>query len=767
MSAQPKKNKFTSRKMQKRRWIKGTLLGLLIGLGGALFGLSSLGHEFELNVGKTWLFHMRGTIPPPDNIVVIGINSQTSEELGLPGSPRDWPRAIHAKLIDNLVERGAAVIVFDIFFGHPKKAQDDIILARAINNARRVVLVEKLTGKQQPITDGQGRIRGKVWVEELLPPMPEFARAAKGLGPFPLPKIDAAVHDFYTFKDSAGDAVTMPAVALQIYQQAFYLEWLALIKQLQVPGSDQLPITLTELGNDDQIGKLMIRIRKLYVNHSNLAKKLDALIQSKYSDDSTLELKNQLQMLNHLYGGRPQRFINFYGAPGTIPTIPFQSIIKGNDPNVTKDVYDLRNKIVFVGFSDLYDPGQIDRFYSIFTNDDGIDLSGVEIAATACANLLTDKSLNSIGQLEKLLLFFLFGTVVTIALYMFPAIAGVPVSLGAGLFYVIAAQWSFNAHDLWLPITTPMLLQFPLALFLGLMGQYFLERHRGQRMRETLNYYVPDNVARELTENRLDPSAANKVVYSTCLATDMAGFSTLAEKMPPGELALVLNDYFDTLAKPLKKHYVDVTEFRADAIMCAWTATTPEIEVRKKAVMAALDAVDAISSFKQRHSQVNTNIRIGLEAGTVYVGHAGGGGHFVFSIVGDCANTASRVESLNKHLGTNLLATGAVVDGVENLLLRPLSSFQFVGKTEALPIVEIVSAHSNATQEQHLFCEQFAEALDLFHKGRWEQAQTGFNNFLKQYAADGPASYYLSWCERYINGKAYTEEPHVIRMESK
>lgn len=743
------------------------LLGVFIGVGGVLLALSPPGNSFELNVGKTWLFHLRGEIPPPANIVIIGINSQTSEQLDLPASPRDWPRDIHAKAIEKLVERGASVIVFDMFFGRPKKAEDDMALARAIDKAGRVVLVEKLTGKRQPITDSTGRIRGVVWVEELIPPMPAFARAARGLAPFPLPKIEAAVHDVYTFKVTAGNVATMPALAVQLYKQVLYPEWLALVKQLQPTGIEEFPTTISELGNDNSVGKLMIRIRKLYEKHPDLGEKLDAFLQDKYSNKNPSELKDQLSMLNNLYRGRPQRYINFYGAPGTIPTIPYQSLIKGNDPNLAKGALDFHNKIVFVGFSDLYDPGQPDRFYSIFTNDAGIDLSGVEIAATAFANLLTDRAITPVELPQRIGLIFLFGAVMAILLYMFPASAGVPVSLALAILYVFAAQWSFNNQQLWIPLATPMLVQLPLALFLGLMGQYLLERKRGQHIMATLSYYVPENIAMELTENRLNPGDANKVVYSTCFATDMAGFSTLAEKMPPGELALVLNDYFDTLAQPLKKHHVDVTEFRADAIMCAWTAVTPEIEVRKKAVMAALDAVEAIQQFKERHSQVNTNIRIGLEAGTVYVGHAGGGGHFVFSIVGDCANTASRVESLNKHLNTNLLATGAVVDEVENLLLRPLSSFQFVGKTEALPIVEIVSAYDSASKEQLLFCEQFSGALDLFHKGSWKQAQVAFSAFLERYSSDGPARYYLDWCERYISGSAQTDEPHVIRMQSK
>ncbi len=92
-----------------------------------------------------------------------------------------------------------------------------------------------------------------------------------------------------------------------------------------------------------------------------------------------------------LYEGGDQRYLNFYGPPGSIPNIPYNAVF--NDGSTT----DFNGKVVFIGLSDLYDPGQPDRFYTVFTNDDGVDLSGVEIAATAFANMLTDRSLRPAG----------------------------------------------------------------------------------------------------------------------------------------------------------------------------------------------------------------------------------------------------------------------------------------------------------------------------------------------------------------------------------
>ena len=278
------------------------------------------------------------------------------------------------------------------------------------------------------------------------------------------------------------------------------------------------------------------------------------------------------QALEGLYAGEANRFINFYGPPGTITTVPYHAVILGGDPNVSEEALDFTDKVVFVGYSDQYDPGQPDRFYTVFTREDGVDLSGVEIAATGFANLLTNRSLSPVDGWTAIAMLTAFGLVIGLVVYAMPAYAGVPVAFVLAAAYGFAAQQAFNESAVLMPVATPLLVQAPLALFIGLLGQYLLERRRGQRISDAINYYLPDDIARDLAQDRFDAAKINKVVYSTCFATDMAGFSTVSEQLPPGELAVYLNDYFETLAAPLKKHGVHVTEFRADAIMCAWTA---------------------------------------------------------------------------------------------------------------------------------------------------------------------------------------------------
>lgn len=129
-------------------------------------------------------------------MVVVGINGRTPERLNLPRLPRDWSRTIHAELIDVLVNRGAEVIVFDIHFFVSKDEHDDTIFIDAIERSNRVALIERLDATKQPVTDKQGNNIGWIWVENTVPPMERVAAVAKGLGPFPLPKIDAQLNQF-------------------------------------------------------------------------------------------------------------------------------------------------------------------------------------------------------------------------------------------------------------------------------------------------------------------------------------------------------------------------------------------------------------------------------------------------------------------------------------------------------------------------------------------------------------------------------------------
>jgi adenylate cyclase len=286
-------------------------------------------------------------------------------------------------------------------------------------------------------------------------------------------------------------------------------------------------------------------------------------------------------------------------------------------------------------------------------------------------------------------------------------------------------------------------------------------------MSRAMSYYLPAHVVRELTEGRVEPSAVDKVVLGTCLATDMSGFTTIAESKSPDELASFMNAYFDALATALKKRQVDVTEFHADTIMCAWLAGEPEIAKRRLAVLAAVEAVEAIEQFALTQPGLTLNPRIGLQDGHFYLGHTGGGGRLTYSILGDPANTASRLESMNKHLGTHVLAAASVVRGLDEVLIRPLGKFQLKGRAEVAPIAEVMALGAHATPEQRRLCERFSEALAAFEAHQWQRAHDLFDAILADSPHDGPARFFAARCRQILADGADEVDPEVIKMDIK
>ena len=127
-----------------------------------------------------------------------------------------------------------------------------------------MVLFEWLAARRERVITADGGNGGWTWVEQMQPPTEVLAKAAKALGPFPLPKLDQAAFEFWTFKSSAGDAPTTAAVALQLKALTVYEDWLAVLKEAGAPGVEHLPAHAAELKNPADMQQLMQTLRRMF-----------------------------------------------------------------------------------------------------------------------------------------------------------------------------------------------------------------------------------------------------------------------------------------------------------------------------------------------------------------------------------------------------------------------------------------------------------------------------------------------------------------------
>ena len=208
-----------------RRLTRACAIGLAVGGLGALLAVTQLGGAIEERFGLSWLFSVRGPLAPPADTLVVSLDRESAERLGLPERISEWPRALHARLIERLNAAGASVIVFDVIFNRPRDPEQDRALAQAIADSGRVVLFELLHEDFRVLPGGDGAAAGLLATKQWRPPLPELVAAAAGTAPFPLPRITDRVSQFWAFTSSLDERPTLPAVALQRHAMPVVADW--------------------------------------------------------------------------------------------------------------------------------------------------------------------------------------------------------------------------------------------------------------------------------------------------------------------------------------------------------------------------------------------------------------------------------------------------------------------------------------------------------------------------------------------------------------
>jgi adenylate cyclase len=724
--------------------MRGSMIGpglaLSIGLFGVLLGILPGSAGWEEDIGLDLLFRLRGPQATPPEVALILLNSNSGRRLGLSDEITRWPRSVYVRLLERLHRAGAAVIVFDIFFKRPQVLEQDQELATAIRRAGNVILVGYL---EKEALDVPATSLGKVEIERLRYPVQALAEAAVVVAPFVLPKVPVKVSRFWTFH-GPHELASLPAAALELYAQAQGPDLQPLLQRAD-------PERFGPAVNARQGNRLVRGIPDMRTLLHKDARLRNSLQQSLRSSTGTVIAGDQLRVLRALFGLYEEPvypYLNFYGPPGTLDSIPLYEVLNGTSDLSAR----LHGKAVFVGYADRYQPKQKDGFYTVFSQPDGVDLSGVEIAATAFANLLRQETIRPLGFAAGLVLLLAYGVVLTLLLRLLPGLRGIALGLLAASGYFLLTYGLFSRVHIWLPWVIPLGLQTPLAI-LGVTVWHYREAHLGrQRLRHAFGYYLPDAVVDRLAEEAGPALVAGESGFGVCLASDAEQYTQLAETMSPEALQPLLNRYYERLFQPVRARGGTISDVVGDAMMAIWSASGPDASIRHKACEAALEIHRSIAGAEER-SMLHT--RIGLHAGQLVMSHVGAMDHYEYRAVGDMVNTAARIENLNKRLQTAVLASEAVVEGLDGFIVRDLGSFHLKGKRQAMKIFEIVARAGDINAEAERLLERFALALAVWQEGDRRAARLAFQALHEDYPADGPTGYYLSL----VTTKAISDRP--------
>jgi adenylate cyclase len=274
-------------------------------------------------------------------------------------------------------------------------------------------------------------------------------------------------------------------------------------------------------------------------------------------------------------------------------------------------------------------------------------------------------------------------------------------------------------------------------------------RERAERrfIRKAFEQYLAPTMVRRLAR---DPSAlrlGGERREITCLFTDLEGFTSLTERLPPETLVALLNEYMDGVLAIVLAHEGTVDKLVGDAVHAFWGAPEPQADHAPRALAAAL-AIDRFAeAWRARQTVGRVGVtRIGVHGGPAIVGNFGGRRRFDYTPMGDVVNTAARLESVNKQFGTRVCISEAVARACPDQPVRPIGDLVLVGKQAALRAFEPVpdpayAAAFRLLEEddagalaafERLAAANPADPLARFHRDRLRRGERGVRIVLER-----------------------------------
>ena len=329
-------------------------------------------------------------------------------------------------------------------------------------------------------------------------------------------------------------------------------------------------------------------------------------------------------------------------------------------------------------------------------------IPGVEIHAQLIDAMLNQDFLTrphyAIGL--ELAVTLLIGIAVIILVPKASSLTSLPI-IALTLAFVAGGAWYlFDVHDLLFDPSYSILTIAALFSWL-IYSNYARAEAQKQQVRAAFSQYLAPALVERLVSDPDQLELGGEQREMTFLFTDIAGFTAFAEGMDPAALVTILNTYLDNLCRIVMEQGGTIDKIVGDAIHAIFNAPLDQSDHAQRAVVCGL-AIDAFGKhFADRMREEGYGFgetRIGINTGTCVVGNFGGRHRFDYTAHGDAINTAARLESANKHLGTTICVSGSTRRQCQGLHFRSVGTLYLHGKTEGLEAFEALTDEEARTQ---------------------------------------------------------------------
>lgn len=633
-----------------------------------------------------------------EQIVIIDIDEKSMREQGR----YPWSRSKVAELVEKLHEAGVVVIAFDIFFAeHERNPVNEILKNNTNLDNQFINKISTLSDSVDADKIFSNTLNNSEVVLGFL-----FDNAAKSTGYLPETSIEwqKSKHDssqIASFNNVLGNIKKLQTSAIG----AGFIN--------SVPESDGF-----------------IRKASLVLNYNNALYPSLALEAARvYTlDDSIKTVTKSSQQISWLQGLSFGKHIIPTNEKGQI-LIPFKGKAHSFEYISATDV--LNNRIVdghidgaiaFIGTSAV---GLAD----LRTTSVGVQYPGVEIHANVFESLIHPEILPvepDTGLAISLFMLVVTGIILSFSMTKQSPVIILFISLSFLVIHVSVNWYLWSNEKISLPLFENLLLIGLMTLYYGGVG-FIIESYQRKNIIGMFNQYVPPAYIDKLIKAGKSLELKSEKRNMSVLFADIRGFTQLSENFTPEELSEFMQIYLTEVTSIIFNNKGTIDKYVGDMVMAFWNAPLEDDNHAENSVITALNmikATDELSlSFKDR-GWPEVKIGIGISSGDMNVGDMGSTYRKAYTVLGDEVNLGSRIESLTKFYGVDILITENTLNQLtsNNIAYRQIDKIKVKGKDIAVKVFQpmgLLSEFDSHDKENLLLHEQ---AINAYTSGQWIDA---------------------------------------------
>jgi adenylate cyclase len=395
------------------------------------------------------------------------------------------------------------------------------------------------------------------------------------------------------------------------------------------------------------------------------------------------------------FHNRDTNWIDFRGPPGRIETHSFSNVYYRQFTPGT-----FKGKIVVVGPS-------APALQDVHSTASGENMSGAEIQANAISTALRGFPLRPVPGWFDIAAIVLFG--------LLPALGGLTgkliwtlgPSLVLGAVYVLATG-KFAFDQGWILSFVYPTAALALSTVGAIGAHYLLAAFERERVRDVFSRFVPETVVEQvLARTDSDLRLGGVSLESTVMFTDLRGFTTFSEALPPARVIECLNGYLSEMTDAILSHGGTLVSYEGDGIMAVFGAPIEQADHADRAVAASREMLtERLPKWNAwlREQEVSDGFKmgIGLNTGMVVSGNVGSERRLEYTAIGDTTNTASRLQGMTKGQSHLLFFSDMTRERlqreVEDIVF--IDEFEVRGRSQPVKIWSIEAASDAAFEER-------------------------------------------------------------------